>query len=399
MATDDPFEEDNPFGGLPFLGDLGKIFNHQGPIAWDVARQFAYQIATDGVSETNVDPLHRIKLSEFARVAELQVANVTSLDIASSGQPISVEVVTKAQWASATLDAYRPLLDRLAGRLAQGAPPPEVSEADAQILDGLLKALNPMMMAMSAGSIAGHLATKAFGNYVLPIPRPDDRILIIADNVDAFAEEWSLPAEDVHLWVCISELATHSVLSVGHVKKAFERLLNSYVDGFQADPRGFEDRLMDINISGDDPTELQEQLQGVLSDPENLLGALRSEAQNAIVPQLEALLSVVVGYVDFVVDKVGQGLLGSYTSLLEVVRRRRFTSSAGDKFVEKLFGVEITSELVDRGAAFVAGVVERAGEPALARLWTDPNALPTPNEVEAPGLWLARIDLPIDGHD
>ena len=169
MATDDPFEEDNPFGGLPFLGDLGKIFNHQGPIAWDVARQFAYQIATDGVSETNVDPLHRIKLSEFARVAELQVANVTSLDIASSGQPISVEVVTKAQWASATLDAYRPLLDRLAGRLAQGGPPPEVSEADAQILDGLLKALNPMMMAMSAGSIAGHLATKAFGNYVLPL--------------------------------------------------------------------------------------------------------------------------------------------------------------------------------------------------------------------------------------
>ncbi len=399
MATDDPFEEDNPFGGLPFLGDLGKIFNHQGPIAWDVARQFAYQIATDGVSETNVDPLHRIKLSEFARVAELQVANVTSLDIASSGQPISVEVVTKAQWASATLDAYRPLLDRLAGRLAQGGPPPEVSEADAQILDGLLKALNPMMMAMSAGSIAGHLATKAFGNYVLPIPRPDDRILIIADNVDAFAEEWSLPAEDVHLWVCISELATHSVLSVGHVKAAFERLLNSYVDGFQADPRRFEDRLMDINISGDDPTELQEQLQGVLSDPENLLGALRSEAQNAVVPQLEALLAVVVGYVDFVVDKVGQGLLGSYTSLLEVVRRRRFTSSAGDKFVEKLFGVEITSELVDRGAAFVAGVVERAGEPALTRLWTDPNALPTPSEVEAPGLWLARIDLPIDGHD
>ena len=399
MATDDPFEEDNPFGGLPFLGDLGKIFNHQGPIAWDVARQFAYQIATDGVSETNVDPLHRIKLSEFARVAELQVANVTSLDIASSGQPISVEVVTKAQWASATLDAYRPLLDRLAGRLAQGGPPPEVSEADAQILDGLLKALNPMMMAMSAGSIAGHLATKAFGNYVLPIPRPDDRILIVVDNVDAFAEEWSLPAEDVHLWVCISELATHSVLSVGHVKAAFERLLNSYVDGFQADPRGFEDRLMDINISGDDPTELQEQLQGVLSDPENLLGALRSEAQNAVVPQLEALLAVVVGYVDFVVDKVGQGLLSSYASLLEVVRRRRFTSSAGDKFVEKLFGVEITSELVDRGAAFVAGVVERAGEPALARLWTDPTALPTPSEVEAPGLWLARIDLPADGHD
>jgi len=91
---------------------------------------------------------------------------------------------------------------------------------------------------------------------------------------------------------------------------------------------------------------------------------------------------------------LSHGLLSSYESLAEVVRRRRFTSSAGDQFVEKLFGVEITSELVDRGAAFITGVLERVDETALARLWTDPTALPTPSEVDAPGLWLARIDLP-----
>ena len=151
---------------------------------------------------------------------------------------------------------------------------------------------------------------------------------------------------------------------------------------------------MDLDLGSGDPAELQLQLQGALSDPENLLGALRSDAQSAVVPDLEALLAVVVGYVDYVVEKVGRGLLTSYDSLSEVVRRRRFTTSAGDKFVEKLFGVEITSELVDRGTTFVSGVVERAGEPALSRLWSDPKALPTPNEVDAPGLWLARIDLP-----
>ena len=394
VTSDDPFEEDNPFGGLPFLGDLGKIFNHQGPIAWDVARQFAYQIATEGTPNTNVDPLQRAKLAEFARVAELQVANITSLEVVASGQPVSVEAVTRAEWASATLDAYRPLLDRLAERLAETGSPSDVSEADAQIIDGLLRALNPMMMAMSAGSIAGHLATKAFGNYVLPIPRPDDRILVIIDNVDVFATEWSLPPEDVQLWVCISELATHTVLSVDHVRSAFDRLLQGYVDGFQTDARGFEDRVMDLDIVGGDPSELQEKLQSALTDPENLLGALRSDAQSAIVPDLEALLAVVVGYVDFVIDKLSHGLLSSYDSLLEVVRRRRFTSSTGDQFVEKLFGVEITPELVDRGATFIAGVLERANETALARLWTDPTALPTPSEVDAPGLWLARIDLP-----
>ena len=40
------------------------------------------------------------------------------------------------------------------------------------------------------------------------------------------------------------------------------------------------------------------------------------------------------------------------------------------------------------------GVVERAGDEALARLWVSPRELPTPAEVDAPGLWLARIELP-----
>ena len=394
MASDDPFDEDNPFGGLPFFGDFGKIFNSQGPIAWDMARQFAHQIATEGKSEPNVDPIQRAELAELDRVAELHVTNITSLQVGALGRPLSIEAATRAEWAYATLDAYQPLLNRLAERLTKGTLPSDVPDAEAQILDGLLKALNPMMMAMSAGSIAGHLATTAFGSYALPIPRPEDRILILVDNIKLFAEEWSLPSNDVQLWVCISEMATHSVLSIPHIKTAFEQLLQRYVDGFQTDPRGFEDRFMDLDIGSGDPADLQKQLQSALGDPENLLGALRSDAQSAVIPDLEALLAVVVGYVDYVVERVAQGLLSSYDSLSEVVRRRRFTTSAGDKFVEKLFGVEITSELVDRGSAFISGVLDRADEATLARLWNDSEALPTPNEVDAPGLWLARIDLP-----
>ncbi len=39
-------------------------------------------------------------------------------------------------------------------------------------------------------------------------------------------------------------------------------------------------------------------------------------------------------------------------------------------------------------------MVERAGEDGLARLWATERELPTPAELDAPGLWLARIDLP-----
>ena len=394
MASDDSFEEDNPFGGLPFFGDLGKLFNHGGPIAWDVARQFAYQIATEGEAEPNVDPLDRIKLNELARVAELRVADITSLGAGFSDQAVSITATTRSEWASKTLDAYQPLLERLAGRLAKGTESTDVTEPEMQMLDGLMRAMNPMMMAMSAGSIAGHLATKAFGNYELPIPRPNAQLLVVIANVDLFASEWSLPRDDVWLWVCINELATQSVMNVTHVRNEFDRLLNGYVDGFETSPQGLENRFMDLDIGSGDPAELQAKLQNALSDPENLLGAVRSDAQSALIPDLNALLGVVVGYVDYVVEKVSRQLLESYESLSEVAKRRRFSASPGDRFVEKLLGVEVTPELLTRGTEFISGVIDRAGESALSRLWTESDSLPTPNELDAPGLWLARIDLP-----
>jgi uncharacterized protein (DUF2342 family) len=48
----------------------------------------------------------------------------------------------------------------------------------------------------------------------------------------------------------------------------------------------------------------------------------------------------------------------------------------------------------ERGRSFVNGVVERAGEEGLARLWHSVRELPIPAEVDAPGLWLERIDIP-----
>ena len=77
----------------------------------------------------------------------------------------------------------------------------------------------------------------------------------------------------------------------------------------------------------------------------------------------------------------------------EAVRRRRIEASAQDVFVEKLLGLRVDRPAVEKGKAFVAGVVERAGPAGLERLFTSADALPTPNELAAPGLWLARLDL------
>ena len=68
MSESDPPDGDpDPFQGIPFLGDLARVLRQQGAVSWDAAGQLAFQVATGGESESNVDPLERIRLEELAR--------------------------------------------------------------------------------------------------------------------------------------------------------------------------------------------------------------------------------------------------------------------------------------------------------------------------------------------
>ena len=402
----------NPFDGLPFFGDLAKLLGQGGGVPWDAARSLALAVATEGQSEPNVEPVERIKLEQLARVAELHVANVSGLSTTVGGRELSIMPVNRALWATKTLDAFRPLLEKLATAL--GTPAGDAGEEGDEdelsrqelaelglsdddpmsaVIGPMLQAMQPTMVAMTAGSMVGHLARRSFGQYDLPIPRPlTGELMIVVPNLDAFGDEWSLPPDDLKLWICIHEIAHHAVLGVPHVRARLDDLIGRFATGFRNDPHAFEDHLRDLETS--DESDLLGQLQQVLGEPGALLGAIQSDAQRALKPQLEATVAVVAGVVDHVMDQVGTKLIGSYRMLTEALRRRRVETSEADRFVERLIGLELTQATYDRGAAFVDGVVERAGEEGLSRLWEGERMLPSPPEVDAPGLWLARIDLP-----
>ena len=246
---------------------------------------------------------------------------------------------------------------------------------------------------MTAGSMVGQLATRCLGGFDLPIPRNgSNELLVLVHNVDHFAEEWSLPTDEVRLWVCIHELAHHAVLGVTHVGETLHDLLDTYASGFRPDPNALLDRIGDI-----DPTAGAEgiaRLQESLADPDVVLGVVQSAQQRAMLPNLDALVAVIEGFVDHVMDTIGTTLMPAYARITEAMRRHRVETDRADRFVERILGLNLTQAQYDRGNAFIAGVLERAGEAGLARLWTDAGHLPTPAEVDAPGLWLARIDLP-----
>ncbi len=102
---------------------------------------------------------------------------------------------------------------------------------------------------------------------------------------------------------------------------------------------------------------------------------------------------VVDAYADHIADVVGRKLVSTSGQLAEAWYRRRIERGKGEEAAGALFGLDLDRAQVDRGRAFVTGVLDRAGEEGLARLWSSARMLPTPSEVDAPGLWLERISL------
>lgn len=399
-----PFDSgsgDNPFGGLPFFGDMMKALAGQGPLNWDMARQVAFMSAggadPSSASAVNVDPASRIAVEQLAPVAQMHVDAILQID--TDREPLAVDCVTPVQWCHHTLEAYKPVLDLLASALA--APPVDstdsfdtgVDSGDpmSAMMTSLMGAMAPAMLGLAVGSMVGQLAARAFGQYDLLLPREASQpVRVVVGNVDAFADDWSLPRSDMRMWVLAHEFCAHRILGVPHVRDALLAMVQSHVRAFRADPSAVIEKMTNVDIDTDNPMAA---IQNTLSDPALLLGAVISPEQQAMRPAFDALLAALVGLLDWSVDSVTTRLLGGSGAVSEAVRRRRIEETASNRFVEHLLGIHHTRDIVERGRHFVSGVLERSNADALLTMLNRPDALPTPAELDAPGLWLARIEI------
>jgi putative hydrolase len=397
-VSNDPNEQ--PFAGIPLFGDLAKAMAGQGPLQWDVARQVAISTATNGTNtEANVDPTSRVGLEQLAPIADMHVRNYTGLATGTGTALPNIVVTNHSTWVHHTLESYKPLFTQLAAALSNPSVDASQPGTDLDIetdqiavmMLSLNKMMAPAMMGMSIGSMIGQLSLRAFGQYDLPIPRePQNQLLLVASNVEQFANDWSIAVDDMRMWVLIHELTSHAVLSVNHVRDSINQQISKYIAGFRPNPNALMDRLTTMDLGTSDPMAM---MQKFLTDPTIILGAVRSPEQERQAPVLDAMIASVIGYIDHSVDAISSLVLGGGAQIAEAVRRRRVESAPHDSFVEQLLGLRLTRQQVERGHAFAEGVTERAGHDGLSQLFTQAGNLPTPNELDAPGLWLARIEL------
>jgi putative hydrolase len=352
-------------------------------------------VATGGEDEPEIDAATRAQFDELAHAAQTHVVAETGLAATFAAE---VRAIDRREWATLHLGALKPVLERLAttfgtafqtdSLVIEDFPEIEGSPVTAEAFANLLPMLAPLLLGVQSGSMVGYLAQHALGRYDLPLPAADEPSLcFVVRNIDAFEADWSLERADLRFYLAIHEVVHAAERSVPWVREQMVDLATEYVSGYEVDATILSARLGDLDPS--DPSSIQ----ALTEHPDELLGAMRSDRQHEVLQRVRVLHAVLEGYADVILERVGNQLIPTFDQIHEAMARHRLERGEAERFVEGLLGLATGREDYERGAAFCAGVIERGGLDALHRLWERPEMAPTPNDFDAPGLWLARIEL------
>src|SRR5581483_9194973 len=409
----DPPQPLGPFGGFD-LSQMLRFLQADGPVHWEIARQVARWVALQGEAEPAIPAVDRARLSEVAAAAEQRV-------LAETGEPApsrALGLLGRAEWADQALVTLRPVLEKLATSLqgelpdltaedmgdmgnpfaalfGMGGPPGSPGagpgDAGANPLAGMASmfgALGPLLLGVQCGFMVGQLAQSLLSEHDLLLPVADPpRPALVVPNLEAFHEAWSIPADDLRFYLALGESVRSRLVARPWIRQRLVRLATEYVGSFRGDTAALEAQLGSIDLS--DPSSFE----GAMLDPDAMLGAMQSPEQLAVLERFQLTTAVLETYADSVVERLAEPMLKSLPTIREAMRRHRVERSEADRFIQRLLGLDPSRRLHDQAAAFCRGVEERAGAAALDRLLEAESMLPTPAELEAPGLWLARIEL------
>jgi putative hydrolase len=409
-----------PFGPGFDFNEVMRMLQTPGPVNWELARRIAAETSTTDrethqpMPELPIGAAERDHIVDIVRAAQTHIAGATSL---SHAVALPVDVVDRAEWARRTLDGLEPVLVALAEAIspdvtealgAEDAPEPgdptdnplagtPFEGLGPEMMAGMMSALAPVLLGWLAGALSGLLAQFALGQYDLPLPLAGEPALtFVASNIQGFGNDWSLNPTDLRFALALREVVHGAQRSVPWVRERLVRLSSAYVRGYALRPEALEEQFSAFTnfdpstINPADPATF-EAIE--LPDPGSLLDAMQTPEQRPVLEELQRFAAVLEGYADTVVDEVGEPLVPSLRQIEEALRRHRVDRGRAADFVDRMLGLELGREHYEQGHTFCRGVVERRGLEALDRLWESEAMVPTRSEIDAPGLWLARIEL------
>ncbi len=348
-----------------------------GMVDWDLAGRTARRLAGPGPQTTREEAAAVVReLHEAAATAVAHVEGLTGLTPVPGGPLPEVAVVDRPGWVDANTLGMSALLDPLVDALAakqERRPGP------------LATAIGSRATGVQAGGVLAFLSSRVLGQY--EVFGTGGRLLLVAPNIVDAERRMGVDPTDFRLWVCLHEV-THQLqfTAVPWLKDHLEAQMAEFVEATDLDPDVLRDRLGDV-------------LRGVVDaargadggEDAGLMALVQDPAQRAVLDRVTAVMSLVEGHAEYVMDGVGPDVVPSVRTLRKRFAQRRKGRGPLDRVLRRLLGLEQKMKQYAEGRVFVGGVVDLVGMDGFNRVWTSPETLPRIEELTDPARWVERV--------
>jgi coenzyme F420 biosynthesis associated uncharacterized protein len=343
-------------------------------IDWILAERIAGYVAGSGNGK-----LPTADLAELAAESEARVTSYTGLK--PVGRLPDPEGIGRREWVSSNIGAMRTLLDPVLQRAAKNVGP----------LRPAIELAMGLTLTTEVGVVLGYLAQRVLGQYELvlldeAVEDHPPRLLFVLPNLGEAVDAFGADEHEFMTWVALHEV-THAVQFTGvpwlhgHVAGLVQELLRSAELRIEA-PRTL--RL---------PTRQElRRIAGALRHGD-LISLATNEGERETLDRVQAVMAVIEGHAEHVMDAVAPDLLPSLPRLRAALDRRRRSQSGLSRLLARLLGLELKLRQYERGKYFCDAIVRARGANALGHLFSSPEALPTLAELEDPAAWLTRTGL------
>src|SRR3954447_22013039 len=339
-------------------------------VDWSLARQLARLAANAGSAPP---PLPDADFPQLVAQAEQHLREYTGLTPVN-GIP-APETVGRAEWAEVNVESLGGLLDPVTDRLGSrfdGAGP----------FSGPLRSAAGATVAAECGLVLGYMSQRVLGQYELSLLEPERpaRLLFVGPNLAKAVNELGIDADSFLRWIVLHEV-THVLQFTGvpWLREHMGSLMREYLATVEVRiDRGAAGGLPSLPNMSDLVERFREG---------GLVALVQTHEQRQIFDRLQAVMSVIEGYSEHVMDAVGEGVLAEYAGLRDSMERRRRSRSAPERVLQRLLGLDLKMRQYDIGKRFCDAVAEKHGIETLNRVWAEPGAIPTLAEIDDPDAW------------
>lgn len=344
-------------------------------IDWDFAVTTAGKLVRPGpaMERAEID-LVVDQLRVGAQVSEGYVRDFTGLHARSATAPVLV--VDRPGWVQANANGMATIMDPLLGKLTARKPPSPTA-----------RIVGAKVTGAEAGALLAFLSTKVLGQFD-PFwsgePGSTGRLLLVAPNITAAHQQMDVDPHDFRLWVCLHE-ETHRVqfTAVPWLRDHLLGEISALVGATEVDPEQLWSML------GEALGRVGELVRG--DSRAGLIDLFTGPEQRVVIERLTAVMSLLEGHADVVMDGVGPAVVPSVATIRQKFTQRRAGASPLDVLIRRLLGLEAKMKQYADGAVFVNGVIAKVGMDGFNAVWSGPESLPTPAEIIDPGAWVARV--------